>query len=319
MTIDQNKVKRVGILRGGDEGRYTSSLKKGGDIISHITEHLGDKYKAYDILIDKNGVWHFNGLPISTPSELVHKIDIVWNTSHPSFSNIFDSLLIPHVSDRAFSGAMETSHDMLREHMKKINMEMPRRVAIPAYMEDMDGPIEGYSIKKAKDIHRKFGAPWIIKSAWAHFSRDRSFTPEANMAIHLAKTFPHLVNAIEDGLRHKKSILVEEFITGKIASVHSVQNFRNQNIYHFPLGNTFGTFSHEEKNTLYSLAEQLRNHIGATHYLKSDFVVNPRGKIYVLGITTTPNFKKDSHFAEVCEHIGIQTHDVIDHILQGGL
>ncbi len=299
-------IKRVGVLRGGDGEQYASSLKKGGDILSQINEHLSDKYKACDILIDKDGVWHFNGLPINNPSELIHKIDIVWNASHFNISNTLDSLLIPHISNGAFSGAMESSHDMLRAHMKKINMDMPRRLVLPVYQTDFDGPREQYATKKAREVHQKFGAPWIVKS----------FTPDANMAIHLAKTFNELVSAIEDGVNHNKSILIEEFITGKIASVHSIPNFRNQDVYHFPLGNTFGQFGHEEKQQLYSLAEQIRDHIGATHYLKSDFVINPRGKIYVLGVTTTPNFKPESHFAEVCEHIGIKTHHIIDHILK---
>ena len=59
-------VKRVGILRGGPLPRrnelwpreggtgndYYSSLEKGGEIISHIFENLGEKYKTFDILVD---------------------------------------------------------------------------------------------------------------------------------------------------------------------------------------------------------------------------------------------------------------------------
>ena len=40
--------------------QYTSSIRKGGDIISRIFENLADKYKVVDIFIDKDG----NGMPM---------------------------------------------------------------------------------------------------------------------------------------------------------------------------------------------------------------------------------------------------------------
>ncbi|MFA6520672.1 MAG: hypothetical protein WCT44_03645 [Candidatus Paceibacterota bacterium] len=297
--------KRVGILRGGSGREYHYSLQKGGDIISHIAENLGDKYKTFDILIDKNHIWHFNGVPIS-PSDLVNKIDIAWNTTHPSFSNILDSLSIPHISTPSFPATLQNSKELLREHMKELGVPMPRSIVLPLYQKDFDGPIEKYPMKKAKEVFEKFSSPWIVKS----------FTPDSNMGIHLAQTFPELVAAIEDGVMHGKSILVEEFISGKIASLHTVPRFRGEDIYTFPLGNTFGIFSSEEKEQLMKLAQDLHVHLGAKHYLKSDFVMNPRGKIYLLQIESTPDLKPDSHFSQVCLSVGAQPHQIVEHILE---
>jgi D-alanine-D-alanine ligase len=308
MLEEKNKIKRVGILRGGTGGHYTSSLKKGGEIISHIFENLSDKYKIIDILIDKDYIWHLNGWPIN-PGDLVHKVDVIWNTSHPSFSNILDSLSIPNIGTPFFSSALENSKDMLREHMKQIGMPMPRSIILPVYQKDFDGARNKYAIKKAKEVFEKFSAPWVVKS----------FTPDSNMGIHLAKTFPELVGAIEDGVRHEKSILIEEFIAGKITSIHSVPQFRNEEIYIFPLGNSFGIFSADEKEKLTALAKDLHKHVGAKHYLKSDFVLSPRGKIYLLGIESTPDLKKDSHFSQACESVGAKTHQVIEHMLEQAL
>jgi hypothetical protein len=135
------------------------------------------------------------------------------------------------------------------------------------------------------------------------------------MGIHLAKTFPELVDSIEDGVKHERSILVEEFIAGKVASVHSVPMFRNEEIYIFPLGNSFGIFSNEEKEKLSNLVKILHKHIGAKHYLKSDFVLTPRGKVYLLQIEEIPDLKPDSHFSQVCISVGANTHNVVEHIL----
>lgn len=297
-------VKRIGILRGGIGENYGSSIRTGGDIISHIKESLGDKYKVLDILVDKEGIWHINGIP-ANPHDLTSKIDMAWNVSTSNFAKTLEDLNIPHVSQSAFTFALENSEDILRDHVKKIGIEMPRRIVLPLYQKDFDGPRERYAIKKAKEVHQKFAGPWVVKS----------FTPDRNMGIHLAKTFPQLVDAIEDGVKHEKSILVEEFISGKVASVHSVANFRNERVYAFPLGNTFGKLSKEERDRLSSIAKELHHHIGARHYLKSDFILNPRGKVYIFGIENNPNLRPNSHFSEVCDLIGAKPHHIVEHIL----
>jgi len=297
--------KCLGIVRGGVGDNYASSLKRGGEIIFHVSENLQHKYKPVDILIDKDHIWHLNGLPIN-PSDLVHKVDIIWNTTHPSISNIIDSLGIPHVGVSTFSYTFENNKDVLRKHMKDSGVEIPRSIVLPLYQEDFDGPREKYAMKKAKEIFEKFGAPWLVKS----------FTPDKNMGVHIAKTFPALVSAIEDGVKHKKSILIEEFIPGKVAAIHSVPKFRGEDLYVFPFGNTFGTFTHDEKSKLITLAKDLHKHIGAKHYLKSDFVLHPRGKVYLLGLELHPDLRKDSHFEQVCESVGAKTHHVLEHILE---
>lgn len=301
-------VKHVGILRGGEGEHYASSLRKGGEIILHIMENLSDKWRPYDILVDKEGAWHLNGMPI-VPLKLLYKVDVVWNLSQESFSNILESFSIPNIGIPPFSPIFNKSKEMLRKHIKSLGVTMPRSIVFPLYQEDFDGPLDKYAVKKAKEVHAKFSAPWIVKS----------FTESSNMGIHLAKTFPELVRAIEDGVKNKKSILVEEFIAGKIASVHSVPHFRGEDIYTFPLGNSFGIFSTEEKDKLIAVAKDLYKHMGVKHYLKSDFILSPRGKVYLLNFELIPDLKPDSHFSQVCESVGAKPHHVIDHMLERAL
>ncbi|KKR62085.1 hypothetical protein A2643_01630 [Candidatus Nomurabacteria bacterium RIFCSPHIGHO2_01_FULL_39_220] len=286
--------RRVGILRGGTGEHYASSLKKGGDIILYISENLSNKYKVVDILIDKDHIWHLGGLPIS-PSDLAHRVDIVWNTTHPSFSNILDSLSIPNIGISSFFHILENNKDTLRKHIKDLEISLPRQVV---------------SSKSARVVFEKFGSPWVVKS----------FSDGSNsLAVHLAHTFNELVARIEDGLKQGKSILVEEFIVGKVASVHSVPYFRGQEFYVFPPINVFGQLSFGEKEKLISLAKGLHKHIGAKHYLKSNFVLNKRGKIYLLDLDSTPNLNSYSHFSQACESVGAKTHHVVEHVLDSAL
>lgn len=297
--------KRVGVIRGGAGDHYASSLRRGGEIISHISENLSDKYKVCDILVDKDHIWHIHGLPVS-PADLMKKVDVVWNASHPSFSNILQTLSIPHITSNPFSHTLEQSRGMLSEHMKKAGVSMPRHMLIPSYQVDIDGPLEKYLIKKAKEVHAKFGAPWIVKS----------YIPDSDMAVHLAKTFAELIDAIADGVNHQTSILVEEFIHGKVAGVHSLANFRGEKVYTFPVVSIFGDLSAQEKEKLMGLAKDLHGHMGATQYLKLSFVLDKRGKVHLLHADSKIDPKADSYLAKVCESVGAKMHHVVEHVLE---
>jgi len=312
-------IKRVGILRGGTGNQHASSVRKGGDIISHIFENLSDKYKTVDIFIDKNGNWHVNGLPI-IPADLVRKVDIVWDISeHPNSSITLDDFSIPNMGRGHFLKVLENSNDILRKHIKEIGVQMPRFMVLPVFQKDFDGPQERYAIKKAKEVFEKFSSPWVVKSYGENNmgpvrGREGSQRPSASngMGIHLAKTFGELSQAIEDGVAHGKSILVEEFIAGKPSTVHSISGFRGEDIYVLPPQN----FSTNEKEKIITFAKNLHKHLATEYYLKSDFILHPKRGFFLTNIESLPDLRKGSHFEQSCQYVGAEIHHVLEHILE---
>jgi D-alanine-D-alanine ligase-like ATP-grasp enzyme len=296
--------KRIGILRGGNGEHYENSLKKGGDFLSHILENFKDKYKPIDIFIDKNDIWHVNSLPIK-PTDLIHKVDLVWNLSHPKYGQIIKNLSIPHIGSDHFFSTLEQSRKILEEHMKKIGVKMPRHLILPIYQKDFDGPIERYAIKKAKEVHEKFSSPWIVKS----------LTADSNIGVHVAETFPELVNAIQDVLQHGVSILVEEFIAGKIAFVHQLAGFRGEDFYTFP----FGKYSKEEKEKLNNASEEIYKNFDNLVYLKSNFVLHPKRGIFLTSLEFHPDLEKNSHLNNICESVGAKMHHIVEHLIESSL
>jgi len=297
--------KRVGVLRGGNNEHYEKSLQKGAEIISHIHENLSDKWKIVDVLIDTNGVWHADGVPV-VPTELVNKVDVVWNTSHPNYSVILKSLAIPNIGVDSFPFLLGDNRSILQDHMKEIGVKMPRHFVMPAYQKDIDGEHDKYILKKAREVHEKFSPPWIIKP----------FIKDLNVAPHLANTYHELIDAIEDMVNHDKSILVEEFIIGKNISIHSVRGFRGQDIYNFP---AVGSFSTLDKENLNIVARDIFKHLNISDYLNSYFIVHPKRGIFLKEIEFFPNLSNDSHFQEVATYIGSSPKQVIDHILEQAL
>jgi D-alanine-D-alanine ligase-like ATP-grasp enzyme len=297
--------KRVGILRGGNKENYADSLRVGGELILHIHENLSDKWKPVDILIDTDGIWHADGLPVK-PAELVNKVDLVWNTSHPNFSVILKSFDIPNIGVDAFLFLLRDNRSILQEHMKEIGLKMPRHFVIPAYQPDFDGFHDKFILKKAKEVHEKFSPPWVIKS----------LTNDSDIGIHVANTYQELIDAIEDIVNHDKSILVEEFIIGKEVSMHSVRGFRGQEIYNLP---AVGNFSIVEKDNLNQISKNIHKHINISNYLNSNFVLHPKRGIFLKDISFFPDVKNDSHFHQTSLYIGSSPKQIVDHILEQAL
>ncbi len=301
---------RVGVLRGGIGEGYDSSLKYGGEILSFLTDYLGHKFKIHDIFIDADGVWHFSGLPV-LPGDLINKVDVVWNATHPTNSNILESVSVPTVSTPFFSHAIEKNPTLLKEFMKQNGIEMARSVVFPVYQADFDGPVEKYITKKAREVWQKFSPPWIV----------RPFSLNANIGIRVAKTFPDLVEAITELVNEGESILVEELIYGKVARVHAVPGFRGEEIYVLPPAEVkddrihLGSFKKEEKEKLVNFAKDICKHIGSTHYIDSALVMTPKGKIYLKTISLAPDLTDDSCLHRSLEYLGVKREDVLEHML----
>ncbi len=301
--------KRVGILRGGKKD-YENSIKKGGELFFYISQNLKDKFKVFDIFVDKKDIWHFAGKEIS-PADLMHKVDLVWNVSDCSFSNILKNFNIPVIEINFLNSFLNLNREMLTENIKKNKIKMPRHFIIPAYQEDIDGLDYKFIIKKAREVFEKFSAPWIV----------RSLNFNSKTAIHLAKTFPELERAIEDCMKHQESILVEEFISGKNVSLHTLSNYRKEEVYFLPivehLNDNYlipGKFPSNLKENLINLAKQLHKNFDYPYYLHTQFILNSKG-IYLKNVSFFPELNKESHFLGACDSIGVNLNSVIENIL----
>jgi D-alanine-D-alanine ligase-like ATP-grasp enzyme len=143
------------------------------------------------------------------------------------------------------------------------------------------------------------------------------------MGNHVCKTFPELVRAFEDAGRKGASVIVEELIQGKEASVIVVDKFRNKDLYTMPTielreGNTIcpGGFSQNEKMELEQMARLAHKEFGFDHYSKSNFMVHPVKGVYIFSVDTLPTIAHDSHVGTALESVGSSIHEFVDHILK---
>src|SRR3989338_6245986 len=154
-------MKKIGILRGGIGEHYAASLERGGEVIAFLAKNFREKYKPMDILVDRDGLWHLAGVPVY-PADLAHRVDLVWNSAHHSFSQILESVKVPHIPASVVH-KFSKSREMLKEHLQKLNMSLTRHLVFPD-QADFSAP------NRAKEVHAKFSPPWLVRPFGANTS-----------------------------------------------------------------------------------------------------------------------------------------------------
>ncbi len=201
---------RVGVVRGGTNiPHYRKSISDGAILLRALREH--DQYTPSDILIDKNEVWHLDGVPI-LPAQLMHKIDVCVSTVEKPLKkeghveHIIRALGIKllHTPKSALRGYIPES---LKDKIRSIGVRVPRHMEI--------GQASNSTLK---EIHLKFSPPYPM-----HF-------------VNVDGVMQHIFHAttLEDVndvfTNHTKpeigNYLIEEFVPGEKWAMTVIPNFR---------------------------------------------------------------------------------------------
>lgn len=325
----------VGVVRGGISPEYKVSLDTGGAVLSHLrSEKLNNKYKALDVLIDKSGVWHINGLPVD-PAQLVHRVDVVWNALHGDYGEdgkiqqLFDQLGVRYTGSGAFASAIGYNKALSKQQFSNLGIRTPKHMLFPVYMPDIDGDVNYYSQRSALHVLGQMPPPWITKPV----SSGSSF------GIHVCKTIDDLIRAFREHTNARDGMLVEELIAGKEATVAVIEGFRGQEYYslppieiRIPKKKTFfdydakysgasqeicpGNFTSDEKIELEHLARLIHRSMGLSHYSRTDFMVHPKRGVYAIEVNTLPGLTDESLTPKALSAVGSNMTEFIDHVLK---
>ncbi|MBP6974415.1 MAG: hypothetical protein KBB54_00555 [Candidatus Pacebacteria bacterium] len=215
----------VGVLRGGPTDEYDVSLKTGQHILNMLkNEPLSKAYKGVDILIDKEGVWHMDGMP-ATPEQVLRTIDVVFNATKGNFDTgeplhrILESFAVPFVGTKGYASAMTKNKPFSKKHFKEQGIKTPYFRELNISQDQDLNPV-------AVDVFRNFPMPVIVKPVGKGSSLGVSF----------ASNFQELIEALDHARGFSDEVLVEEYLTGKEIISGFIDDFRGQNLYHmFPV------------------------------------------------------------------------------------
>ncbi len=317
---------RVGVLRGGPSSEYEVSLQTGGNVLKSLREKFADKYQAHDILIDKKGNWHIDGMP-TIPADLISRLDVVFNALHGAYGEdgtvqlIFEVHGVPFTGSKSLPSAVGMNKILSRKAFESSG------IRIPLGKEILSDEIREDVIKVAREIFHSFPIPVVVKPV----------SGGSSVGVSIAKNQDELIDALKEATRHGPSVLIEEYIAGTEVTVGVIEGFRGQELYVLPVveirpHSKFFDYqakyagmseeivparlSHKIKDELSKLAQKAHNALGLRHYSRSDFILSPRRGIYILETNTLPGLTNESLVPKALRAVGSDTHELIDHLIE---
>jgi D-alanine-D-alanine ligase len=311
----------VGVLRGGPSREHEVSLKTGHAVAKHLPK---DKFTVKDIYIDKNGVWHDRGRPVS-PAQALRTIDVAVVGLHGEYGEdgevqkILEGHGVPYTGSGPMSSFTAMHKVMAKERAKEHGVLTPKyRFIEPS----SDAP------SVVTDVVRSFHMPVVVKPVrWG-----------SSVGVSLANGYVEILKATTNLLKEGSGgVLIEERIRGREATAGVVEDLRGEKLYTLPTieiippahtkffdysvkydGSTQevcpGRFSKDETKELQRVAQVMHEALGLRHYSRSDFMVTPRG-IYYLETNTLPGLTEQSLLPQSLSAVGVKLGDFLEHII----
>ncbi len=318
---------RIAVLRGGPSHEYDISLKSGEHIISQIDS---PEYEVYDVVVNPHGVWHHQGVEVQ-PADFIQKIDLLLNAIHGEYGEdgelqrFLETHNVLHNSSSAYASAVSMNKQLTKDILQKGGIKVPKGILVKKEEVQSKADIE----QVALEVVRHFTLPVIIKPV----SKGSSF------GMTLAKSFHQIEYGVELALNFDDAVLIEEYISGKEASVGVIDGFRNQDHYSllpteirhsskegfFDLSTKYGkeehlytpgSFSQHEKEELQLIAIEAHKLLGLSHISRSDFIVHPKRGVYFLEINSVPGMTEQSIIPHSLRAIGSTTKEMFDHMIK---
>jgi len=260
---------------------------------------MPDIYEPVDIFISKEGTWHHGGLKMTPQKALLHT-DVVWNAMHGAYGEngrvqkILQNLQVPFTGSLAVPSALTMNKNMTKEIFVRHGLLIPKHETI--FEANFNDEIVGI-------IFRKYLQPVIIKPV----------DSGSSIGMSIAHGVKEIKEAMKKAFNFSQKVLVEEYIKGKPVSCGIIDNARGEKVYALmPMG---------EKNIVQNkdierMAKKAHEILELRHYSQSDFIISPKGKIYILETDSQPVFHDNSVFHKSLRATGWQPKDFVHHVIQ---
>ena len=310
----------VAVIRGGVGDEHDVSLKTGLNVLRRL-EH--STHHPVDVYIDRTGVWHVRGTPMS-PRRALGTVDVVFNALHGHYGEDggvqreLERLGVPYTGPQPLGASIAMNKALAKEMVAPHGILVPRHIII-----NVTPDIERVAI----DIFRSFPQPSIVKP----------INSGSSVGVTLAKSFNQFFDGIKNAFQYSKDVMVEEYIRGKEATVGVIDGFRDKTLYALPPveivlpstsdifdydakygGNTTercpGAFSRAQIEQLEEAAKTVHEKLGLRHYSRSDFMVTPKGP-YFLEANALPGLTDQSLVPKSLDAVGASMDEFLAHVI----
>jgi D-alanine-D-alanine ligase len=316
---------RVSVVRGGPSSEYEVSLNTGANILSALHEKLSHKYHPQDILIDREGKWHKDGLPVSLENICINS-DVIVNALHGSFGedgklqHILEAHNVPFTGSGSLGSAVSMNKVMTKKSFEDHGIKTPyARVITTEKILDDSGILQ-------EEMYNTLLLPVVVKPV----------ASGSSVGVSLVREYDELTPALLRAASEGNLVMLEEYVPGIEATCGVIEKFRGQDIYALPPveirpHSSFfdydakykgmseeivpASFADTFKHTIQEMAQKIHQVMGLRHYSRSDFIIHPKKGIYALEVNTLPGFTDQSLMPKSLRAIGSDTHEFVDHVI----
>lgn len=313
----------VAVLRGGPSNEHEISLQSGHAFVKHFPE---ERFTVRDIFIDKQGVWHHRGRPVS-PEQALRLVDVVIIALHGAYGEdgevqkVLERFGVPYVGADPFASFLSGHKVLAKEKAKEHGLKTPKYHLIEV----------GQDVGKAVDgVVRSFLQPVVVKPVSAGSSQGVSLVSGHGEVLHAVEKL------FEEGA---SAVMIEERIRGKEATVGIVEGLRGERLYALPpieirppadigffsyeakyhgISEEIcpGRFSKDESRELMEAARIMHDALGLRHYSRTDFIVAKSG-IYFLETNNAAavGMTEESLFPKSLAAVGVKFSDFLEHLV----
>ncbi len=297
----------VGVLRGGVSPEYDYSLQSGGAILANLDR---EKYQPIDLLVDRLGILHADGLPIE-PKKLRGLVDVVWNALHGgpgedgTLQKIFNDLGLPQIGYGSEEVLDKVKTKKKIQDIKDIKIKTPHGLGFNLSVNLLaDIEFDQFVQNTVKEVFERISPPWVVKPL-------KGGTAEEAM---IAYNFSELFLAIKESFRKHQEILVEEFIKGRGVTLGLIEGLRGEEHYNvLPLQPK--DLQNNEKAELQSVLREIKKQFGLKHYFTADFILTPRGA-YLLEVDALPHLHENATLPRALAETGVQMPEFVEHCIK---
>ena len=280
---------RVGVLRGGTSNEYDTSLQTGAFVLRNLPR---EKYQPVDIFVDKEGVWHIGGMPVSH-DVIHHKVDVIWNALHGFYGEdgkvqqFLENISMPYVGTTPLSSSLTMNRKSANENFVRAGVKIPRGTYVESW---------GASISES-DIHdvvatvaQKFSPPWNV------YPISRGHANEPARCATREELFAVLLKMADLQI----PVLIEEVVFGKKVGIHVLDGFRGKVGYTLlpyesdAQGRAGLRLRGPQKEYLETQARKIHKNFNLGHYSHIHTILTPRGEFYFTQIDTVPRLHPES-------------------------
>lgn len=175
-----------------------------------------------------------------------------------------------------------------------------------------------------RSLVKKFGLPMVIKAA----------TQGSSIGTYIVKKEGDILPAIEAAFQYDQDVLIEKYIDGTLLTVSVLGNENpcvlpiieitsSNEFYDYESKYTPGMCEHliparineDLQNTIMRISEEAYKSVACRGFARIDFMVDHKGRPYILEINTIPGLTDMSLVPDAARAVGISYEDLIEHLV----